>query len=280
METAAMPADDSKPVKARRTPAVEAVSAPQPSKSKATAEDAQREYKGRTIRPLAALRAYGRLVKNKEDTVQVFEIMNALSGMATPNGYLKLTRKAGGVAFAREELADKFRDPKWLAQFAPGTVGAAYREFMARENLSVDALAQDNRSISPFIDAPHVYAWYGRRLRDVHDVWHVLTGYGRDALGEACIVSFSYAQTGNLGFGFIGAASAFRIRKGARHVPARRAVWEAWRNGRKARWLPALDYAKLFAEPLDQARERLGIRTPEVYYSVAENVREKLTFNG
>src|ERR1700727_2934776 len=116
-----------------------------------SAEDAQREYKGRPIRPLDAWRAYRKLMADKEDTVQVFEIMNALSGMTTPKGYMRLTRVAGGIAFRREELADKYRDPAWLAQFAPGTVGAAYREFMARENLSVDALARDNRAISPFI---------------------------------------------------------------------------------------------------------------------------------
>jgi ubiquinone biosynthesis protein COQ4 len=245
-----------------------------------TAEDAQREYKGRPIRPLAAWRAYRKLVANKEDTVQVFEIMNALTGMATPKGYTKLTRLAGGLAFKREELADKFRDPAWLAQFEPGTVGAAYREFMKRENLSVDALARDNAQISPFIEAPHVYAWYARRMRDTHDVWHVLTGYGRDALGETCLVSFSYAQTGNLGFGFIGAASAFRIGKSIRSVPARKAAWEAYRNGKKARWLPAIDYEKLFAEPLEAARARLGIATPKTYLSVPDDIRARLTFQG
>ncbi len=245
-----------------------------------SADDAQREYKGRPIRPVDAWRAYRRLMKDKEDTVQVFEIMNALSGMATPRGYIRLTRVAGGIAFKREELSDKFRDPAWLAQFASGTVGEAYRAFMARENLSVDALARDNREISPFIEAPHVYAWYGRRVRDVHDVWHVLTGYGRDALGETCLVSFSYGQTGNLGFGFIGVASAFRIGKHLRSVPARKAAWEAWRNGRKARWLPAVDYEKLFAEPLEAARKRLGIPEPKVYLSVPDEVRARLTFQG
>jgi ubiquinone biosynthesis protein COQ4 len=187
---------------------------------------------------------------------------------------------AGDVAFQREELAEKFRDPAWLAGFAPGTVGAAYREFMTRTNFSVDALAEDNRSISPFIDAPHVFAWYGRRLRDIHDVWHVLTGYSCDVLGEACLVTFSWAQTGNLGFGFIGVAGAFRIRKGFPSVPARRAGWEAWCNGRKARWLPAVDYEKLFAEPLETARERLGIATPTVYFSVPEETRTRLSFRG
>ena len=246
----------------------------------ATAEAVDREYKGRRLRPLEAWRAFRRLVADKEDTVQVFKIMNALTGDSTPRGYERLSRRAGGIAFARPELAPMFGDPQWLAQFEPGTVGAAYREFMARENLSAKALADDNRKIEPYIDAPHVFAWYARRIRDIHDVWHVLTGYGRDALGEACVVSFSYGQTGNLGFGFIGAAAAWEIGRGSKAIPARRAVLEAWRHGRRASWLPAEDYVALFAEPLEAARKRLGIAPPGVYLSVPAEVRARLTLHG
>jgi ubiquinone biosynthesis protein COQ4 len=246
-----------------------------------TTGDAHTEYKGRRLRPLAAMRAFGRLVKDKEDTVQVFEIMHALTGRSTPNGYIKLTRRAGDIAFAQEELGERFSDKAWLAAFAPGTVGAAYRDFMERENLTAKGLAQDNVSVSPFVDAPHVYAWYARRVRDIHDVWHILTGYGRDALGEASLVAFSYAQTGNLGFGFLGLATAWRLGKGSpRDVPARRAILEGFRNGRKASWLPAQDYAALFAEPLEAARARLNIATPTLYQSVPMDVRARLSFNG
>ncbi len=244
----------------------------------ATAENADREYRGRKLKPVTALRAFARLVNDKEDTVQVFEIMKALTGTSTPDGYIKLTRRAGGIAFAHPEMAAKFADKAWLDRFAPGSVGAAYREFMATENLTAEGLARDNREVTPFIDAPHVYTWYARRIRDIHDVWHVLTGYGRDALGEACLVEFSYAQTGNLGFGFIGLAGALQLRKSAPNAPSIRAVLQAWRNGRKARWLPAEDYEALFSEPLEAARKRLGIVPPSVYLSVPEAERATLKF--
>ncbi len=45
--------------------------------------------------------------------------------------------------------------------------------------------------------------WYNARLRDMHDLWHVVTGYGRDSFGEACLLAFSYAQTRNRGIAFI-----------------------------------------------------------------------------
>jgi len=55
---------------------------------------------GFRLRPLTALRALLRLFKNKEDTVQVFEIMRALSGNSVPRGYQRLISTPQGGAIA------------------------------------------------------------------------------------------------------------------------------------------------------------------------------------
>jgi ubiquinone biosynthesis protein COQ4 len=47
-----------------------------------------------------------------------------------------------------------------------------------------------------------------------------------------------------------------------------KAVWQAYRNGRKAAWLPAEDYIALLAEPLESARARLNIVPPTTYFAV------------
>jgi ubiquinone biosynthesis protein COQ4 len=234
------------------------------------------------LRPLKALGAFRKLIRDKEDTAQVFAIMQALSGRSIARGYDRMlkTVEGGRQAFLRDELADKLDDPAWLAAFAPGTVGAAYRDFREARGFTADGLADAEREVIPFVDAPHPLVWYSRRLRDVHDIWHVLTGYGTDALGEACVVSFSYGQTRNLGFAFIGWGAAREIQREARSVPARKAAFQAWRNGRAARWLPGLDYDALFAEPLDTARERLGIRRATVYAGVPEDTRKGLKLRG
>lgn len=90
------------------------------------------------------------------------------------------------------------------------------------------------------------------------------------------MVTFSYAQTGNLGFGFIGLAAAREIKREAADVAAWAAVREAYRNGRRARWLPAEPYERLFAEPLEAARARLNIAPPKRYLAVPEDVRRGL----
>ncbi|MBX7250072.1 MAG: ubiquinone biosynthesis protein COQ4 [Caulobacteraceae bacterium] len=216
-------------------------------------------------------------MKDKEDTAQVFEITSALAGRSSPRGYQRMLRDREGArqAYLGAELVDRLRDEAWLAGFADGTVGAAYRAFLQRNGFNADGLVEVSaQGSAPPI--PHPTAWYGRRVRDIHDIWHVLTGYETDALGEACIVGFSYAQTGSLGFAAIGLGAAREIEREDRGVPALRAVLEGWRNGRKAAWLPALDYEALFAEPLEAARERLGIRPPRIYDSVPESRRRAL----
>lgn len=234
--------------------------------------------KPRRIRPVTAFRAFRRLIRDKEDTAQVYEIMRALTGRSDCVGYDRLlkTAEGGRQAFLRDELALKLDDPVWLGRFAPGTVGGEYRAFREARGFTAEGLAEAGREVSPEMEAPHPVMWYTRRLRDIHDIWHVLTGYETDALGEACVVSFSYAQTGSLGFGFIGWGAAREIHRENRSIPARRAVLQAWSNGRRAQWLPGLDYEALFAEPLETARKRLGIRPATVYAAVSPEDRAAL----
>jgi len=97
----------------------------------------------------------------------------------------------------------------------------------------------------------------------VHDIWHVLTGYSPDEpLDESCLVAFSYGQTKGLGWvtiAVLSMLSRLRVQDGRVQIAA---IWEAFRNGRKAKWLPGEDYEKLLAEPLEAARKRLNIQAP------------------
>ncbi|MDE2488356.1 MAG: ubiquinone biosynthesis protein, partial [Alphaproteobacteria bacterium] len=96
---------------------------------------------------------------------------------------------------------------------------------------------------------------------------------GRDALGEACLVAFSYAQTRGLGWAFIAVGAALRSRKVKGH-PYVRAIWEGYRRGRAAAWLLGEDYERLMAEPMESARRRLGLAAPGVYQAIPAEARD------
>lgn len=229
------------------------------------------------LQPIKALRALSSLLKNKEDTGQVFIIMRALSGKSTSRGYARLlkTAKGGRIAYRREELAKVLSDTEFLKRLPEGSVGRAYLHFTTSENISAQGLIEESRKVegNEDSDREHPIAWYGRRLRDIHDLWHVLSGYGRDGMGEACLVAFSYAQTRSPGFGLIGLAGALKLKRELPNQPMLKAVWQAYQNGRKAAWLPGEDYIALLSEPLASARARLNIVAPTLYQSVPEEIR-------
>ena len=224
-----------------------------------------------------ALRSLRKLLADKEDTRQVFEIMRALNGASTAKGYHKLlaTPEGGRIAYQRPEFAQKLMDDAWLDSLPEGSVGAAYRTFIRTEQLSADGLAEISREGANDIDQQHPYAWFGRRTRDVHDIWHILTGYHRDALGEACLVAFSYAQTKGLGWAVIGLGAASRARKSRAH-PYVKAIWQGYKRGQSAAWLLGEDYERLMAEPLEAARRRLGITPATIYDAIPAEARDVL----
>ncbi|WEK44720.1 MAG: Coq4 family protein [Candidatus Sphingomonas colombiensis] len=215
-----------------------------------------------------AFNAIRKLLANGDDTVQVFRIMRSLNVGATETGYARLiaTEQGGRIAYDQVELAQVFSQPGFASQFAPGTIGAAYRDFLESTGYSADGLADVSREGLNNEDMPHPYAWFGRRVRDTHDIWHVLTGYKADeSLGEAALVAFSYAQVGGLGWAFIGAAASLKSLRVTKGTLFSKAVWEGYRNGRAAKWISGEDYMTLLHEPIDAARERLGIRVPTAY---------------
>jgi ubiquinone biosynthesis protein COQ4 len=94
----------------------------------------------------------------------------------------------------------------------------------------------------------------------------VLTGYGRDALGEASLLAFSYEQNHNGGLLFIAYAGARQIRKvSGTKAPVFGAIREGRRLGRAAAKIAHQDIAALMREDIGVARARLGIGKPEIY---------------
>jgi ubiquinone biosynthesis protein COQ4 len=215
-----------------------------------------------------AFTAVRKLLADPNDTHSVFRIMAALNAGTAGKNYQRLLRSAEGgrLAYQRLELIERLMDKAWLAAFAPGTVGAAYRGFLEKTGYSAEGLKAVGDDIHGERVMEHPYAWFGRRERDLHDIWHVLTGYkADDPLGELCLVAFTYAQTKGLGWGFIAVVGALKSLSEAKGALVRRAVREGYRHGRDASWLHAEDVEALFAEPLDDARARLNIAPPVAY---------------
>jgi ubiquinone biosynthesis protein COQ4 len=213
-----------------------------------------------------ARRALKALIADPERTDQVFEIVRALSGRSDVRNFARLLDEPDGrrLLAERPELLPALSDREALARMPEGSLGRAYLAFMVAGDLSAGGLVDASMEGDDGREGYSVEAtWFFDRLRDMHDLWHVLTGYGRDEAGEAANLAFTFGQIGNLGVGLIVLAAAVLGPRGE-GLHWQRYLFRAWRRGRRARWLPAVRYEHLLATPLAEVRAALAIDAPEV----------------
>ncbi|WP_291172147.1 Coq4 family protein [Erythrobacter sp.] len=224
----------------------------------------------RRVEPLKAVGAMRHLIADKEDTAQVFRVVKALSGNCYFHNFNRFMNSANGrrIASDRADLLETLCDRKRLATCASGTLARAYLDFVYGEGLSAEGLAQASEAggLEDFSD-PDV-SLYRRRLRDAHDLFHVVTGYGRDALGELCVLSFGNAQFYNHGIAFIVGVGIPKMKLEASQLPVARAAFEAWRRGRAAADLTTFYWEENLDRPLEEVRRELKLRPPETYLRV------------
>lgn len=222
----------------------------------------------RRIRPLDAWQAIRALLRDPDDTRQVFKIVDALSGRAGERIFRRFRATANGARVLAEQrnLLETLCQRDALAALPPGSLGRSYLDFVTREQITADGLVAASQEAREQVE--ELGADYRRtmeRLRDMHDLWHVVLGYGRDLVGEASLLSFTFAQTWNPGVGFIAAVAYLRIGD----VPgARGLLREAFGRGRRAAWLPGEDWEALLALPLDEVRSCLRVGRPPRYEGV------------
>jgi ubiquinone biosynthesis protein COQ4 len=86
---------------------------------------------------------------------------------------------------------------------------------------------------------------------------------------------FSYAQTRSLAWLVISLSAMFAIinhlKKPSEYFTVIRMAYEAYRNGKRAKFLLAENYDELLSENLDSARERLNIRLPKAFVNRSPN---------
>jgi ubiquinone biosynthesis protein COQ4 len=212
-----------------------------------------------------AWRALQTLIADPERTDQVFEIVRALSGSSFERAYQRFAATAEGkrLLAERPSLLATLSDREALLAMPEGSFARAYVEFMDAGKLDAaglveaEQMAEQNFAKEGPLDPDREF--FGDRLRDMHDLWHVLTGYGRDEAGEATNLAFTLGQVWNPGIAFIVVAGALL---GPKELTChwQRYLFSAWRRGRKASRLTAAAYERLLPLPLEDVRRQLGIR--------------------
>jgi ubiquinone biosynthesis protein COQ4 len=228
------------------------------------------------IRPLVAWRALRALLRNGEDTKQVFIIGDALRGRSGQRSFERFrgTEVGRAVLAGERSLLSVLGDRAALASLPQMTLGHCYHDFMAEENLSADGLV-DASNAAHTNHVSDELRRFRERGRDQHDLQHVVTGYGRNGLGEICLLAFAYAQTGNRGLGVIALAGMFKVARALPGQKVRAAVFQAYRHGRAAAVLIDQDWEALLDQPLRNVRRNLGVCEPTIYRRILRGASGK-----
>ena len=230
-------------------------------------------------RPLKALRHFRELIRNKEDTTQVFYVIEALNGDSFQKQFVKFANSEKGRKRLEENqyLPPLLDNHNWLRTLPDGSLGRAYLHFMTTEGLTAQGLVDEYSASDVDRDYGHAEMnIYGDRLRDTHDMLHVLTGFGRDALGEASVLGYSHAQHGGPGVIFIAYGAAWEVRKSApKGAPVLKSINEARRIGKAAKDIVYEDLMALLPLPIEEVRAMLGIEMPTQYHEVHRVMRDK-----
>ncbi len=223
---------------------------------------------GRAPRPWEALPAMGALLRDPNDTAQVFTIVQALSFGTVPRMLRRYRRTESGrrILAERRQLLPLLADRAALEAMPRESLAAAYLAFLDAEGITATGLVEASeagfRGEPPDDEAMVLIA---DRMRDQHDLWHVVAGYRGDLIGEAALLAFTFAQTKNPGVALI--VSLTRLM--TRELPgASQVIRDGHRRGHRAAWLPSQDWEALLPRPLAEVRAELRLDEPPRYAPV------------
>jgi ubiquinone biosynthesis protein COQ4 len=237
----------------------------------------RQRYPSQPIRPLKAVKAFFDLVDDRDDTRYVFAFFNAVNGRSNEAYYERFLTSDYGKGFLAdpEALGRTLTDRATLESHGPGTFAAVYLEYLDAENLHPLGVHEAAVANAPEMMAkvkaewPDLY-WLLYHGALTHDLYHVLTGYSRDPMGEALLLVFTGLQTGSRGARLLGALAGLRIRYEIPAWPVGQMMKESVALARHAEHFPTADLASFLPLPLEEARQRVNITAPQLYLATRE----------
>ncbi len=214
-----------------------------------------------------ALRALATVMQDPDRTDQVLVFSTyANAGSMSRRLHRFYDNPLGQRLFAEHRTIDsKTVDLDALAALPEGTLGRAYATFLRSRGLTPEVFDAPPEHVS---DPKAAYVI--QRMRQTHDLWHVVTGHETDPAGEIALQAFTFGQIGAPSTLVLSAAGTLNFRRERPGLP--RAVIAAFQAGRAARPLVVFPWEDHWATPLVDVQHLLGI-TPLPGSFAAPSVR-------
>lgn len=203
-----------------------------------------------------AVRALRALLDSPDSTEFAAEVFDALDPDIARRTRDRIRAEAAGRLLLEERpsLLAALTDRQALERLDEGSLGRAYLQHLDRNGLDPEKLLrlQDDTVTRAHATEPDV-DWVLTRSQLMHDLSHVLTGYGADGPGESRLLLFTLAQAGGAANALLALGANFNMVR-ENGVGWLAECWRAWRRGRRATCLAALPFERLLPLPLADAR--------------------------
>lgn len=201
-------------------------------------------------------RALARLRADPDDTQAALDAALNLNARQMPRVRATFLRHAEGarVLLERPAIDCQHVDLERLAQLPEGTLGRTYSAFLTSRGLTPEVF------VAPRELRDEDSRYIAQRLRQTHDLWHVLTGYDTDVLGEIELQAFTFAQL-QMPFAFVIASFGVFFGKHGGRAKAAQRVFRAYVRGRRAAPLCFRAYEEHFDRSLESVRAELRLST-------------------
>ncbi len=212
------------------------------------------------VRWARAIRALGKILANPEDTERVLEFSNlANAGRRDERIHLFFEHPVGARLFAERCAIDSTTvDLAAFTRLPVGTLGHAYAQFMIAHGLTPNIF---DGSPDDVHEARAAYVI--QRMRQTHDLWHVVTRCETDPAGEIALQAFTFAQVRAPSSGILAALGTLRALPYSRQVLVD--AIRMYRIGMKAERFAVFPWEDHWATPLVEVRRLLNMPTnPDV----------------
>lgn len=213
----------------------------------------------------AYLRAVVKTMRGRDILDEIFLIIRSLNGPEVDRlieGALE-DPSARKVLDQRKSMLSVLGDWDLLESLPKGSLGHDLLDYFRRFGISNMQMAGASEEAMSGGFGSSDEEFLSLRVRDLHDLWHVLTGYPPDRLGENALLAFTYSNTGIRGFGvFAVLQMGVRFAKNLLLLETPdsiRIIQDAFRRGRQTPPLLMAEWEKLIALPTSEVRRILSV---------------------
>ncbi|PRP97471.1 Coenzyme Q (ubiquinone) biosynthesis protein Coq4 [Enhygromyxa salina] len=188
--------------------------------------------------------------------LMIVEEISSIRSVERALALLRRSEEGRAMLAERPRISTSTVDFAALRELPEASLGRMFAEYIEREGIDPDLLTKAmTHGRSP--EANYVL----ERTMQTHDLWHVVLGVGTQAHEEVLLHAFQWPQLRRPFSALILVVGAVKHLVGeGRFSALTRNVPAALRRGRAARPLLCVYWERHWDEPLDELRERLGVR--------------------